>query len=322
MSSAAAVYIESHKRLSDWNDELEFLGFVLLEIVDPEGIEERGFCWHQAVDLPTIIDMLQHACSIPNEKLRQTLNKKSLKYFKTLLDQCRQIRNAMAHHQSPDESRLRILQEKKENLSSWLQSIIRLVASEFDIHEVKWCPYTAQSQIQATYNESTISLDDGPLLLQREQILESVKKPQIKSTSAKRKSKATEEGRKRHWEAFKIAQRRKVERRRDIDTQKDEYRRYKLQELDGDYYQRRQLRLMQVDRIEYLMASEEKEWRYQRTRYLEYEASAVNFSSCISFTLALLAVSAPLWLGLFIRCVWKGAQESFGRLFSIKDVSF
>jgi hypothetical protein len=136
MSSAAAVYIESHKRLSEWNDELEFLGFVLLEIIDPEGFEERGFCWHQAADLPTIIDILQSACSIPNEKLGKVLNRKSLKYFKALLDQCRQIRNAVAHHQSPDKTRLKTLQERKENLSSWLQSIIRLVASVFDIHEV------------------------------------------------------------------------------------------------------------------------------------------------------------------------------------------
>jgi hypothetical protein len=148
-------------------------------------------------------------------------------------------------------------------------------------------------------------------LLQREKILESAKKPQNKPTSVKRKGKATEEGRKRHWEAFEVAQRRKVERRREINTQKDEYMSYKLQELDRDYYQQRQVRLTQVDRVHYIMAIEEKEWRFHRTRYLKGEASTVNFSSCISFMLVLLAISAPLWLGLFIRCLWKGAQGGF-----------
>jgi hypothetical protein len=118
MTSAVAVYLDSYKVLFNWNDELEFLGFVLSEIVGLEGIEERGSSWHQFMDLPTVIDTQQNACSIPKGKLQKVLSRKPLKSFKAQLDRCRQVRNDMAHHQSLDENWLRVLLENKENLSS------------------------------------------------------------------------------------------------------------------------------------------------------------------------------------------------------------
>jgi hypothetical protein len=136
MSQQATSYLESHNRLSNWNDELEFLGYILSEIVDPRGLEEKGFPCHQAADLPAIIDTLQHACSKPDRSLRRVLSKKDSKYFEHLLLRCKQIRNAMAHHWSLDEDRMRILQEIKGKLSDQFQSVIRLAASRFDIHQV------------------------------------------------------------------------------------------------------------------------------------------------------------------------------------------
>lgn len=136
MSQHATSYLESHKHLSNWNDELEFLGYILSEIVDPRGLEGRGFPCHQAADLPAITDTLQRACSKPDGSLRKVLGKRALKYFGDLLSRCKQIRNAMAHHQSLDEDRMRILQGVKEELSDKFLSAIRLAASRFDIHQV------------------------------------------------------------------------------------------------------------------------------------------------------------------------------------------
>lgn len=136
MSQQATSYLESHKLLSNWNNELEFLGYILSELVDPRGLEKRGFPCHQAADLPAIIDTLQHACSKPDASLRRVLGKKASRDFEDLLSRCKQIRNAMAHHQLLDNERMRSLQEVKVQLSGQFQFVIRQVASRFDIHQV------------------------------------------------------------------------------------------------------------------------------------------------------------------------------------------
>jgi hypothetical protein len=136
MSQQATSYLESHKLLSTWNNELEFLGYILSELVDPRGLEKRGFPCHQAADLPAIIDTLQHACSKPDGRLRRVLDKRASRDFEDLLSRCKQIRNAMAHHQLLDNERIRILQDVKVQLSGQFQFAIQRAASRFDVHQV------------------------------------------------------------------------------------------------------------------------------------------------------------------------------------------
>ena len=64
MEQETALYLESHERLLNWTHELEFLGYILSEIVDPHGLDKQGFTCHQAVNLPTII-YITSTCMLP-----------------------------------------------------------------------------------------------------------------------------------------------------------------------------------------------------------------------------------------------------------------
>ena len=116
---------------------MEYLGYILSEIVNPSGLEERGFVWHQAADLPAIDDTLQQASKIPNGRLRTVMSKEKLKIFRHLIHRSREIRNAVAHHRAPCEQKMRDLRYIKDELSRQLQSIISLVALKFNIDHVR-----------------------------------------------------------------------------------------------------------------------------------------------------------------------------------------
>ncbi|KAL4891335.1 hypothetical protein BDV59DRAFT_194310 [Aspergillus ambiguus] len=137
MSQEADNYIRTHQLLSNWNDELEYLGYVLAEIVDPRGLDVRGFVWHQAADLPAIEDTLTQASKKPNSRLGAVVNKKRRKELRHLMSKSRKIRNAVAHHQTPCEQEMREMQRTRDELSGQLQSAIGLVACKFDIDHVR-----------------------------------------------------------------------------------------------------------------------------------------------------------------------------------------
>ncbi|KAB8223449.1 hypothetical protein BDV33DRAFT_188828 [Aspergillus novoparasiticus] len=96
MSQEANTYVLSHQLLSNWNDELEYLGYILAEIVDPP--------------------------EAPDSRLSAVLSKGKRRKLIRLMSKSRKIRNAM--HRT------------KDKLSGQLQSIICLVASTFNIDHV------------------------------------------------------------------------------------------------------------------------------------------------------------------------------------------
>lgn len=130
------LYLESHKKVLNWTKELEFLGYLLLEIVDPQGLEEKGFSCHQIADLPAIVETLRSACYQPDSRLRGILSKKESKYLGGLLLKSKQIRNVMAHHIVLGENRMLILQKTKQELDSHLQSAISQAALKYHIRQV------------------------------------------------------------------------------------------------------------------------------------------------------------------------------------------
>lgn len=132
----ATHYIQAHQLLSKWNDQLEYLGYILSEIVDPGGLDKRGFVWHQAADIPAIEDTLRHASKTLHGRLQAVLSKEELEDFRNLICQSKKIRNALAHHEAPSEEIMRNLQRTKDKLSCKLQSVIGFVASKFDIDHV------------------------------------------------------------------------------------------------------------------------------------------------------------------------------------------
>ncbi|KAL2864398.1 uncharacterized protein BJX67DRAFT_361542 [Aspergillus lucknowensis] len=137
MSQEANTYVLSHQLLSNWNDELEYLGYILAEIVDPHGLDVRGFMWHQAADLPTIEDALKQAANATDSRLRAVLRIGTRRKLIRLMSKSREIRNAVAHHQAPCEQKMREMRLTKDKLSGQLQSIIRSVASTFNIDHVQ-----------------------------------------------------------------------------------------------------------------------------------------------------------------------------------------
>lgn len=136
MQQQPDVYLESHKQVLKWTKELEFLGYILSEIVDPDGLERRGYYCHQAADLPAIVDTLECACSQPGSRLQGVLGKKTSKHFRSLLLRSKQIRNVMAHHLLLSQQKLLALGKTKEELEREFQSVISQVASKYNIQQV------------------------------------------------------------------------------------------------------------------------------------------------------------------------------------------
>lgn len=136
MAQMAASYLQAHARLSNWNDELEFLGFILAELTDPRGLEENGFPWHQAADLPALVDILDHSCAQPAGILKNRLCKKERKSLRNWLINSKQIRNAVAHHHSLSNAELDTLKTVRDELVKLFEIIIRTVATYRGVREV------------------------------------------------------------------------------------------------------------------------------------------------------------------------------------------
>lgn len=135
-SNSIPAYFDTHEKLATWNDDLEFLGYILCEVIKPDEFNRRGFQCHQAIDFPAIVSILREESSQPDGKLKAFMNKNERKVFRKLLDTTRGIRNFVAHHQVPDETHVNKLQLAKEQLCSRIESLISKVASELAISQV------------------------------------------------------------------------------------------------------------------------------------------------------------------------------------------
>ncbi|GKZ64979.1 hypothetical protein AnigIFM60653_007659 [Aspergillus niger] len=301
MQREADVYLESHKQVLKWTKELEFLGYILLEIVGPHGLEEKGFHCHQAADLPAIVDTLEDACFQPGSRLRGVLDEQASKHFRNLLLRSKQIRNVMAHHLGLSNEKMMALQKTTQELEQQFQSVISQAASRYNIQQVNWYPDDTEFSGTADRHTETISLGSEPLLYQREKILGIATVPSNSSKKKKRKQKATEESRAAHWIAFEASLRRKTSRMQEEQTRIMEAKARKLQKLEQKCHQRRQVRTNQINRILRMMEDEERDRKVQLRKILGEQFGA-NVSTDALFILTLLALSSPFWLfGLAIR---------------------
>lgn len=129
------TYFDAQSRLTTWTDELEFLGYILCELIDAEGLDTTGYPCHQAADLPAIIDILRPQLK-ENGSLTKMMNEDDLKVFRRLMRKAKNIRNLMAHHNIRDGNRLNDLEKTKDELSDMLESAIRGAASDRGIYQV------------------------------------------------------------------------------------------------------------------------------------------------------------------------------------------
>ena len=136
MSECTEAYFNPQGRLTTWNDELEFLGYILCEILDKRELDARGFRCHQAAELPALIKVLRHQLKEPNGTLTTIMADHELQIFRRLLKKAWEMRNQMAHHQSLDDGKLDNIRDVKEQLCKMLENTIRRAASEFGTHQV------------------------------------------------------------------------------------------------------------------------------------------------------------------------------------------
>jgi hypothetical protein len=132
------TYFETHARLTTWTDELEFLGYILCELIDEEGLNTTGYPFHQAADLLAIIKILRRQLKKPDGCLAGMMNEDELKVFRRLLNKSKNIRNYMAHHNIRNNDRLNDLENTKEMLSDMLEFAIRGAASDRGIYQVRF----------------------------------------------------------------------------------------------------------------------------------------------------------------------------------------
>lgn len=136
MSVSPVTYFETQARLSTWTDELEFLGYILCELIDEERLNTIGYRCHQAADLPAIISILRLQLKEPDGCLAKMMTEDELTVFRWLLEKSRDIRNLMAHHNILNDDILNDLEKTKERLGARLEFAIRGAASDRGIYQV------------------------------------------------------------------------------------------------------------------------------------------------------------------------------------------
>lgn len=106
MSECTAAYFDTQERLTTWNDELKFLGYILCEVINKQELDATGFRCHQAADLPAIIRILCLQSKKPNGTLTTIMADNELQIFRRLMRKVKEIRNLMAHHQIWNDDKL------------------------------------------------------------------------------------------------------------------------------------------------------------------------------------------------------------------------
>lgn len=130
------AYFETQKLLTTWTDELEYLGYILCELIDAHSLDTTGYRYHQAADLPTLIKIIRLQLKEPDGSLVNLMSEDELKSFRRLMSKAKGIRNNMAHHMTQNEHRLNVLGNTKQALSDMLEYAIRSVASDRGIDQV------------------------------------------------------------------------------------------------------------------------------------------------------------------------------------------
>lgn len=121
--------------LCQWQDELEFLCFVLCDIISPPETTEHKIS--QTLDLLNFIEIIDEECESPRGRLRELLSKKKLSKLKSCLHQTKQIRNMVAHHLPIDNYVMVKKQAAVKSTMATLESVIQRGAERYKIDQVR-----------------------------------------------------------------------------------------------------------------------------------------------------------------------------------------
>lgn len=136
MANITRTFYKNHYQLLEWQDELEFLCYILCEIVCPNEIGCKGFECHQAADLPCFIDIIGRCCDQETDELRRFLTYDEARELKTLLKKTKTVRNAAAHHMYLGQKSMKSKRAAVRKVTSKLESLIESAASSQNINQV------------------------------------------------------------------------------------------------------------------------------------------------------------------------------------------
>lgn len=134
--SYEAAFFEAQSQLATWTDELEFLCYILCELIDAESLSAVGYEYHQAADFSTLSGIIRRHIRDPSRSLAPIMSEDELVSFRQLLKQAKEIRNISAHHGILTMDKFSELEGIKQRLSNVLEFSIKRVASDRAIYQV------------------------------------------------------------------------------------------------------------------------------------------------------------------------------------------
>ncbi|KAJ5659846.1 hypothetical protein N7507_006297 [Penicillium longicatenatum] len=289
------AYFEAQALLTTWTDELEYLGYILCELIGANGLDKIGYRYHQAIDLPTLFDILLPQLEEPDGSLVKTMTKNEVILFCKLMRKAKDIRNRMAHHNALNEDQLNDLKSTKQILSDMLEFAIRSVASDGGIYQVAWSPY---HHICKAYMEESnpsvimVPLNKAPLLSIRETVLRDHEIQQTRLLPKRPKRKATEESRQKQKDDYETALIRKQQRKEQDIALRSSQRIEKLQKLEKRFKTSQELGCARIKDIEMQMREEQEIFRRQRAEILKDKISATE-TDVDHLSTILITISSP-----------------------------
>ncbi|KAJ6007350.1 hypothetical protein N7540_011326 [Penicillium herquei] len=309
MSVQAEAYFETQTRLTAWTDELEFLGYILCELIDADGLSTRGYRCHQAVDLPAIVDIVRLQLEEPNGSLAKVMREDELKTLRRLMKKAKQIRNKMAHHTIQDEKRLKFLESTKRSLCDLLEYAIKMAALERGISQITWSPCHHICKAYTERNEPlivTVPLNGGSLLSLRQRVLRDHDITQQKLIYRRPRNIATEESRQKQKDNYEAAVARRRQRQERHMAVQSSCLTEKLQKLEQRFNRSQELRSTQINVVKEHMRIEQEIFHRQRTEILQKGVLQPVSGKETLLTTVFLAISSPLWIpGVLIYYLYK-----------------
>ncbi|KAL5344206.1 hypothetical protein ACLOAV_010824 [Pseudogymnoascus australis] len=127
--------LHNHLQLCQWQDELEFLCFVLCDIIRPPETTEHKTS--QTLGLLDFVEIIKEECKSPRGRLKELLSDNKLSKLKSCLHQTKQIRNVVAHHVPIDDRVMVKKQAAVKSTMTTLESVIRRGAKRYNIDQVR-----------------------------------------------------------------------------------------------------------------------------------------------------------------------------------------
>ena len=135
MSPGVSQILHNHLQLCKWQDELEFLCFVLCAIF--EGPKDRNCECNQTLDLLQFVKKINTLCEDSHGRLRQLVPEHELSQLKSCHYQIKQIRNLAAHHVPAGNGVMKEKQAVFDSVIAKLESTIQKGAKTYQVHQVR-----------------------------------------------------------------------------------------------------------------------------------------------------------------------------------------